>query len=214
MIKGVIFDMDGTLLDSMPFWRDCSSRFVLAHGMEPEEGLDERLATASIDEGGRYLQERYFPHMTPQQVNDAVSDFLIDTYAEVIEAKPGAPEALRGLKAKGIKVALATASERCHSDPAFNRLGVMDCFDGIYTCTQAGRGKRHPDVFLLAARELGLAPAEVAVVEDAPHALETAKAAGFFTVAVPDASMDWAEVCKYADLALDSLEDWEKLLSF
>lgn len=214
MIKGVIFDMDGTLLDSMPYWRTCSSTFLRAHGIEPEEGLDEKLATASIDEGGRYLAKRYFPNMTPEAVNQAVSDFLIDTYATEIAPKAGAVEALHGLKAKGIKVALATASERCHSDPAFERLGVMDCFDSICTCTQAGRGKSHPDIFLLAACELGLEPGEIAVVEDAPHALMTAGAAGFVTVAVPDKDMDWEAAKAAADHTLDSLMDWEVMLGW
>ena len=214
MIKGVIFDMDGTLLDSMPFWRTCSSDFLRAKGLTPEEGLDEKMATMSIDEGGVYLQQRYFPNKTADEINREVSDHLIDAYAHTIVAKSGAVEALRGLKARGIKVALATASERCHSDPAFERLGVMDCFDGLYTCGQAGRGKSHPDVFLLAAREMGLSPAECAVVEDAPHALRTAKAAGFVTVAVPDESMDWAEAQTYADHTLSSLTDWEEMLAW
>ncbi len=212
MIRGVIFDMDGTLLDSMHHWRTCSSRFVRSLGLEPEEGLDGRLAGVSVKEGGDYLRRRYFPHMTAEEINAAIVAFLVDTYAHDIEAKPGALDVLQGLKSMGIKVALATASERCHSDPAFTRLGVMDCFDGIYTCSQAGRGKHHPDIFLLAAREMGLSPAEIAVVEDAPHALETAGNAGFHTVAVPDPSADWAEACAHAELALDSLEEWKRIL--
>ena len=214
MIKGVIFDMDGTLLDSMSYWRTCSSRFVRAQGLEPEPGLDEKLATASIAEGGAYLCSRYFPNSTPEQVNDAVSAFLVDVYSRTIEAKPGALDALRGLKTAGIRIALATASERCHSDPAFRRLGVYDCFDGIYTCRDAGRGKSHPDIFLLAARELGLQPRAIAVVEDAVHALQTAKAAGFVTVAVPDPTANWDEACAIAEHALDSLQQWKEILTW
>lgn len=214
MIKGVIFDMDGTLLDSMPYWRSVSSNFLRSMGIVPEEGLDRKMATFSIAEGGAYLQQHYLPHMTPQAVNDAVSAYIAHVYADEIEAKVGAVEAVRGLRAQGIRIALATASERCHTDPAFRRLGIYDCFDGIFTCTQAGRGKSHPDVFLLTARELGLEPGECAVVEDAPHALQTAKNAGFITVAVPDADMDWEEAQKYADHSLASLLDWKAVLTW
>jgi len=214
MIKGVIFDMDGTLLDSMPHWRTVSSGYIRSKGLEPAPDLDAKLAGASLIEGSTHLRDHYLPHMTAEDILDEVGGHIVDVYAQNVPAKPGAIEALRGLKAQGVKIALATASERRHSDPAFIRLGVFDCFDGLYTCQQAGHGKTDPAVFLLAAREMGLAPHEVAVVEDAPYALKTAREAGFLTVAVPDPTADWAEAQAIAHHSLASLEDWEVMLTW
>ncbi|MBQ5814108.1 MAG: HAD family phosphatase [Clostridia bacterium] len=213
MIKGIIFDMDGTLLESMEHWRTCSSDFVRENGKEPAENLEDTLFEMSLIEGSQYLVDSYFPDMTTDQILDGISDVMLEKYRKVVEPKPHMNECLREMSEMGLPMTIATSSGRDHVEAGFGRHGVLDMFHSIHTCGEVGAGKTKPDVFLAAARAMGLEPSEVAVFEDSAYAIKTAKAAGFVTVAVPDNGSDWHEVSALADIALErGLMDWKKVL--
>ena len=215
MIKGIIFDMDGTLLDSMGHWRTCSSDFVRANGKEPAENLEDILFEMSLIEGSQYLVDNYFPTMTTGQILDGISAVMLEKYRKMVEPKPYMHECLREMSEMGLPMAIATSSGRDHVEAGFKKHGVFDMFHSIHTCGEVGAGKTKPDVFLAAARSMGLEPSETAVFEDSAYAIKTAKAAGFVTVAVPDMGSDWQEVGALADIALErGLADWKKLLTW
>ena len=125
---------------------------------------------------------------------------------EDVPAKPGVPEMLRRLKAQGIKLCVATASDRELAEAALRRLGLLDLFDFILTCDEAGAGKRSPAVYEAALQKLGTSKTRTLVVEDALYALQTAHRAGFPTAAVADAhsAADQALLRQTADYYLFS----------
>ena len=128
-------------------------------------------------------------------------------YRSDVPLKPGAAAYLAALKARGVKLCVATATPEPLAQACLKRLGVLEDLELLLSCDAVGAGKDRPDVFLEAARRLGAAPAETAVFEDATFALQTAKDAGFYTVGVWDASGDklWDVMTALAD---ETVRDW------
>lgn len=216
MRKGAIFDVDGTLLDSMPIWENASERFLEGLGIEAEPGLNEIMFRMSLDEGAAYLRSAYDLAMTDQEIKEGVLGVIRDFYFYQAQPKPGAGEFLAQMKAREIPMYIATSSNREHIRAAFERLGFYDCFEGLITCEEAGAGKSDSRIFLLAAERMGLEPADIYVFEDVIHAVRTANSAGFVTVGVYDqaSSSDNAAMRAESGLYLHSLENWERFRNF
>ena len=178
MIKGCIFDMDGTLLDSMKFWIDCGKNFVLKNNLVPEEGLSKKLFCMSLNDGNAYLQKKYFPDSSAEEVGKGVAAEIADAYKYSVEPKSGARELLERLYTKKIKCALATATPRNLFEPAFERLGLTKYFSVILTCPELNTHKDVPLIYEKSAQLLGTHPGETAVFEDALFAATTAAHAG------------------------------------
>lgn len=216
MNKGAIFDVDGTLLDSMPIWDDASERFLSGLGVKAEPGLNEIMFRMSLDEGAAYLKSAYGLDLSEQEIKDGILGVIRDFYFYQAQLKPGAGEFLAQMKAREIPMYIATSSNREHIRAAFERLGFYDYFDGMITCEEAGAGKSDPRIFLLAADRMGLEPADIFVFEDVIHAIRTANSAGFVTVGVYDAasSSDNTAIREESGLYLHSLENWERFRDF
>ena len=216
MNKGAIFDVDGTLLDSMPIWDDASERFLTGLGVKAEPGLSDIMFRMSLDEGAAYLKSAYGLDLSEQEIKDGILGVIRDFYFYQAQLKPGAGEFLAQMKAREIPMYIATSSNREHIRAAFERLGVYNYFDGLITCEEAGAGKSDPRIFLLAADRMGLEPADIFVFEDVIHAIRTANSAGFVTVGVYDAasSSDNTAIREESGLYLHSLENWERFRDF
>ena len=212
MRKGAVFDVDGTLLDSMPIWENASERFLEGLGIEAEPGLNEIMFRMSLDEGAAYLRSAYNLAMTDQEIKEGVLGVIRDFYFYQAQPKPGAGEFLAQMKAREIPMYIATSSNREHIRAAFERLGVYNYFDGLITCEEAGAGKSDPRIFLLAADRMGLEPADIFVFEDVIHAIRTANSAGFVTAGVfdPASSDDNAAIRQESAIYIHSLENWEE----
>ncbi|MDY4587884.1 MAG: HAD family phosphatase [Oscillospiraceae bacterium] len=182
-ISAAIFDIDGTLLDSSPMWRDLGERFLQSRGITPQPGLSDILAPMTIEESCRYLPENYPLHDTPDGVRAALLEMISDFYRRECPLRPGAAQLLNALHSRGITLLLATAGDKQLSQAALERLGVFRLFSGIFTCDEFG-SKSRPEIFLAA----GFPPSECAVFEDSLTAVLTAKSAGFLTAAVCDIS--------------------------
>lgn len=185
-VDAVIFDLDGTLLDSLSAWEHSGTNFLRTQGITPPEGLDEELAKMSLLDGARLLKEMFSLSQEPGEILYLTLDPIRRHYFEDIPAKPGVPETLRHLKAQGVKLCVATASDRELAEAALSRLGLLDLFDFILTCDEVGFGKRSSLIYEDALSQLGTAKSRTLVVEDARYALETAKRAGFLTAGVAD----------------------------
>ena len=124
MNKGAIFDVDGTLLDSMPIWDDASERFLSGLGVKAEPGLNEIMFRMSLDEGAAYLKSAYGLDLAEQEIKEGVLGVIRDFYFYQAQAKPGADCFLRQLSSRGIPMYLATSSNREHVRAALKRLGL------------------------------------------------------------------------------------------
>lgn len=183
-----IFDLDGTLLDSMPVWDHLAEHYLLQKGKAPRPDLRATLAAMDMLESADYLISAYSLPVTPEGLMDEMNALAMEAYRTTVQPKPGVPEYLAALRERGVRLSVATATDRPPVEAALRRLSLLDCFDGIFTCTEVGRSKRHPDVFLAALHAMGGSLADAVVFEDSLHAIRTAKAAGFRVIAVPDAS--------------------------
>ena len=188
MIKGMIFDADGTLLDSMPIWDDLGARYLKELHIEAEPGLSEILFCMSLEESAAYMKRTYGLFQTEEEIRRGVLAKLEDFYVNEVQAKPGVDEFLRTLHERQVPMMIATSSSRHHIEEAMRRLCFLDYFAGIITCEEVGAGKSRPDIYLKCAETMGLDPEEVCVVEDVIHAVRTANAAGFPTAGVYDAA--------------------------
>lgn len=209
MMKAAIFDLDGTLLDSMGIWNDAGKRYLHSIGVEPEENLSIILFPMTMEVGARYVKEHYHLQQTEGQIMDGVLGIVRNFYYEEVQAKEGAKEFLERLSKQGIPMAAATAGNRELAERALMRLGIRSYFKEILTCTEVGAGKHEPDIYQKALEILGSVPEETYVFEDAFYALETAKKAGFRTVGVEDDSSlrDRMQIRQIADQYLSSWKE-------
>ena len=209
MIKGVIFDIDGVILDSMPIWDKAGEMFLSNLGLQPEAGLAETMFCMSMLEGATFLKERYHLDMDEDAIIKGINETIEDYYAHQVQLKEGVELFLKGIRQHGIKMVAATSCDRQVFERALKRLNVIDCFDRIFTSTEVGAGKVKPDIYLAAAEHMGTLPKATWVFEDALYAIKTAKSAGFSTVGVYDASGegDWDEIKRVSDMYFEKLDN-------
>lgn len=209
-LQGAIFDMDGTLLDSMAVWATLGSDFLRSRGAVPEDGLDETLKTMSLREAGEYCRQRY---ALPESVDEIVAmvDERVDRfYRFEVQPKPGVDRFLSLLKMEGVWMYLATATDRAQAEAALTRCGLRDYFRGILTCSEVGGSKNSPLIYEKALTRLQCRKTQAVVFEDALHAIKTAKEAGFRVAAVadPSAEADREEIRRLADYYIESFAEW------
>lgn len=208
-IQGAVFDVDGTLLDSMYVWKDVGDRYLQSKGIVPQPDMEERVRTMSMPQVADYCRREYGLTESPQQIMDEINGLVLQSYREEVQPKKGVPALLDALKARGIKLAVATASDRCLIEAALERTGLLPRFDVFLTCTEVGEGKDSPAIFRKAAELLGCSPEETVIFEDSLYAMKTAKAAGFRVAAVYDASEEahQEEIRGLADYYIRSFEE-------
>ena len=186
-IKGVIFDIDGVLLDSMEIWEDLGARYLRSLGIEPEEGLAAILFSMSMEQGAAYLAEHYGLTQTPEEVMTGLEAMLRGFYFCEVQAKSGAKDLMERFRKAGIVMTAATSSPREHVERALERNGLLGYLSRIFTVAEAGVSKHSPDIFDAAAEFMGASRDEVLVFEDSLYALKTASEAGYHAVGVFDA---------------------------
>ena len=214
-IRGAIFDVDGTLLDSMFIWDTIGETYLRSIGYQPKENLNETFKNMSLRQAARYYQTEYGVTLSIDQIMDGVNAMLERYYRFEVPLKPGAAELLERLRQNGVKLCIATATDRHLVEAALDRCGVLSCFGEIFTCNEVGHGKDEPDIFEEALRFLGTEKAETVVFDDALYAVRTAKEAGFPVAAVYDShERSQAEVRARSDLYLEDLTQLVELQKF
>lgn len=216
MLKGVIFDMDGTLLDTMYYWEHVGEDFLRKIGKIPEPGLGQIMLPMTLIEGAAYLREHYALEMSIDEVMAGTRAVCDDFYRKTADFKPGARAFMSRLKQNGIPMVLATATDRDQVELVMNRLGVLNEFECILTSGEIGNNKTEPDIYLKAAEHMGTSPEATWVFEDAIHAAITAKRAGFKLVGVYDDTSAGAEaeLRGLADYYLYDFLDFDNFFRF
>lgn len=205
-IRGAIFDADGTLLDSMDLWDGIGGIYLRSLGYEPREDLNRVLKDMSLAQAARYLRREYGVPLPEDAITDGINALLEHSYRHEIPLKPGARALLETLRRGGVRLCVATATDRYLVEAALDRCGVLSFFGEIFTCGALGCGKDDPRIFEEALRFLGTERAETLVFDDALYALRTAKAAGFPAAAVYDShETAQEELRQLADLYLEDL---------
>lgn len=200
-IQAAIFDIDGTLLDSMPFWDNLGAIYLEKCGKKPENGLRDILFPMTIAESVHYLKTVYHLPFSEDEIRDGLSETALDFYKDEVPLKKGAGNFVRAFSKAGLPMALCTIGEASLETAALKRLGILDLFQGMFLCEDYGTTKREPDIYRICARSLSASPAHTLVVEDTLQTVSSAKKGGFPTAAVEDAasSKKRKQIFKMAD---------------
>lgn len=206
-LQGVIFDLDGTLLDSTGMWRQVDGRLMAHYGKEVPPDLSETVQRMSIEEFSQFFVEEFDLPVTPEQIAQQVADMVAEEYRKKLQLKPHVPEILDWLDQQNIPYGVATATYGELAEAALRRLHVWERLRFLLTEQDAGTPKTQPKIFQLAAQKLHLGRRQIAVVEDSLHALEGAKNGGFFTIGIadPENVPVWKEICATATVHIHDI---------
>ncbi len=207
MIRAVIFDLDGLLLDSESAWDDGRRALVAEHGLEWPDGATEAMLGMSSPEWSRYVREELGVPLEPDEISDRVVAHVLERYEERLPLLPGAEQAVARIAARW-PLALASSSNKQVIDRVMQASGWGEVFRAWVSSEEVGRGKPAPDVFLEAARRLDVDPADAAGIEDSNNGILAARAAGLRVIAIPNHEFPpGAEALAAADAVLGSLDE-------
>lgn len=210
-IRGAIFDVDGTLLDSMYLWDRVGEDYLQGKGIAPLPDMEERVRTMSMMQIAQYCQQAYGMTEPAQQIIDEINGMVLEKYRNEVQPKPGVKALLSMLREKGVALAVATASDRCLIEEALERTGLLPYFDVFLTCSEVGAGKDSPAIFYTACKAMGTRSEETVLFEDSLYSMKTAKKEGFLVAAVFDESAagETEEIQQLADWYVQTPEEWQ-----
>jgi len=183
--KGVIFDLDGTLIDSMHIWKKIDHEFLIKRGINVPDDYMEAIGHLSAYDTALYTIDRFNLTDTPQKLIEEWIDMALAEYSET-KLKPGATEYIDYLHSKDIKIAIATATEPQIVKAALANKSIKDKINIIVTISEVSRGKGFPDIYIKCAEKMNLIPKDCIVFEDILMGIKGAKSGGFYTVAMHD----------------------------
>ena len=209
--KGAIFDLDGTLLDSMGVWSQVDIDFLKKRNLAVPEDYMQKIAAMGFPEAARYTIERFGFSDTPEMLVQEWREMAREAYALHVGLKPGAKEYLEKLKSRGIPVAAATSGDTELFEPCLKHNGIYECFDAIVTVSEVKRGKGFPDIYERAAELISVAPADCMVFEDLAAGVKGALDGGFQATGILDdcSRTEWETLRK---LTGNLIRDFTELL--
>lgn len=210
--RAVLFDLDGTLVDSMWMWTEIDIEYLGRFGKPFSKKLQKDIEGMSFTETAVYFKETF---SIPDSIEQIKADWIrmsIDKYTHEVPLKPHAREFLEKLRGLGLKLGIATSNYREMAEACLCSLGITGYFDAVCTACEVERGKPFPDIYLHAAKQVGIAPQSCLVFEDIPAGIRAGSSAGMTVVAVDDA-FSAAEEMEKRRLADYFIRDYSELLS-
>lgn len=187
-IDAVIFDLDGSLVDSMWIWSDIDIEYLGRYGLKVPPRLMRDVEGLGFSETAAYFKRRFSLPDSVEEIKRAWNEMALDRYLHDVPLKPGAALFLDHCRKNGIKLAIATSNSRLLVEQIVDVHGLRDYFSCIITACDVGRGKPAPDIYLEAALQLNVPCSRCLVFEDVPAGILAGKAAGMAVCAVEDAS--------------------------
>jgi len=184
--KAVIFDLDGTVVDSMWMWKQIDIDYLARFGIEMPEDLQSCIEGMSFTETAVYFKERFGINDELDEIKKSWNDMAWDIYENRVRLKPGVKEFLTELKKRGIKTGIATSNSKELVKVVLDKQDIAKYFDAVHTSCEVKKGKPAPDIYLLVAERLGVSPAECLVFEDIMQGNAAGKNAGMQVCAVDD----------------------------
>jgi len=184
--KALIFDMDGTLFDTMGMWAELDRKFFKDRSMPYPEGLEKAVSGLSMDETADYFLSHFDIKENKKELKSIWNHMAYDFYHDEAKLKPGALELLKYLRKKNIKSALATSNSRELVNACFEGNDLFDYFDVIVTSNEVSHGKPAPDIYLMASQMLSVAPSDCLVFEDVINGINAGLGAGMTVCGIDD----------------------------
>lgn len=203
--KGAIFDLDGTILDSMYVWKKVDSDFFKMHGMTVPSDYLENISAMNIYDIAKYTINRFNFNYQVDELVDLWNDMAFKEYRDNVLIKPFVKEYLLKLKNEGLKLGIATALDDILFIPCLKRNGIYELFDDLRSLSNMRNGKDTPDIYLSVSDRLGVAPNECMVFEDIYKGCKSAKSASFYVVGVNDSNNE--AIKEYCDKYIYSFKE-------
>lgn len=211
-IKAVIFDLDGTLVDSMGIWKQIDIEYLARYNLTLPDDLQSSIEGMSFTETANYFKERFQIPEEIHEIKATWNEMTYKKYKNEVPLKEGTREFLNMLKSRGIKMGIATSNSRELVEVVIKSLQIDSFFDEVHTSCEVEKGKPSPDIYLLVSEKLGVAPEECLVFEDVPQGIMAGKNAGMKVCAVDDEYSKALEEEK-RKLADYFIESFQELLS-
>ena len=207
--EAVLFDLDGTLVDSMWIWRRIDEDYFARFQMTLPDDYQKEIEGLSFYETAEYTREKYMPDRDMNDLMNDWNDMAYDHYAHDVPPKDGIRDFLDYLKKSGIKIGISTSNSYVLCKAALENNGLLDYFDAILTGEECGAGKPCPDVYINTAKSLGVPADKCLVFEDICNGILAGKRAGMTVVAVYDeySQYQWDDKCKMADHSIMSYRE-------
>lgn len=213
MLKGAVFDFDGTLADSMSVWKNIGKNYLCSIGCEPKENIEKITENMSLYRAVRYFKYEYGVLLSTDEIVGGIKSMLKYYYENEVKLKPFANDFLNKLKENEVKMCIVSASDKDFIESVLEKYKIRDCFCEIFTCDIAKCEKSEPKLYRLALESLQTEKYNTIVFEDALYAIKTAKNDGFIVAALQDIyEKNQAEVKKTADIYLNDFSDFDGFL--
>lgn len=211
MMKAAVFDIDGTLIDSIEFWRNLGKNYLISQGFSPRDDLNKAMETLTVMEGINYMKEEYKIEKSNLQIKEDLDELLFLYYRNSARLKPYVIEVIKILRSKNIRLAIASVIDEKLIFSLLDRYGIYDYFDFIQTCENTNLSKDNEEFFKLLPKRLNTRADEIFLFEDSLYCMEAAKVVGLNIVAVADeySKKDLEKIVEISDIYL---KDFSKLI--
>ncbi len=207
--KAFIFDLDGTLVDSMWIWKQIDIDYLKKYGIELPDDLQHEIEGMSFTETAQYFKDRFDINEDIEKIKDEWNGMASYLYEKEIRLKKGVAKLVERLSKRGVSLGIGTSNFRALAESVLHSNGIHGYFDVIRTSCEVERGKPSPDIYLKVAEELKTEPSKCLVFEDTYAGILAAKRAGMKACAVYDehSKARWQELVELSDMNVKSMDE-------